>query len=125
LQGRVHVAGVAQVLQTGGRGAFQLSSFRLVHVLEELGWDLGLLDDVCRPRGRAHHHEDLVWLEAQLGHVGVILELAALDDDFLALWLDAGDGEELVFERLAGGGGVDFDLVLLALMLYDYCTHVN
>jgi hypothetical protein len=46
--------------------------------------------------------------------------LTAFDDDLLALWLDAGDGEELVLERLAGGGGVDFDLVLLALVLYDY-----
>jgi hypothetical protein len=46
--------------------------------------------------------------------------LAALDDDLLALWLDAGDGEELVLERLAGRGGVDVDLVLLALVLYDY-----
>ena len=46
--------------------------------------------------------------------------MAALDDDLLALWLDAGDGEELVLERLAGRGGVDVDLVLLALVLYDY-----
>jgi len=46
--------------------------------------------------------------------------LAALDDDLLAVGLDAGDGEELVLERLARGRGIDFDLVLLALVLDNY-----
>jgi hypothetical protein len=125
LQGRVHVAGIAQILQTCRCSALELCSFRLIHVLEELDGLLWLLDDVCVSRGRAHHHQRLARPEAQLRHVGIVLELAALDDDLLALGLDAGDGEELVLERLAVGRGVDFHLVLLALVLYRYCTHLR
>lgn len=118
LQRRVHVTCVAQVLQSSGRSALQLRSLRLVHVLQELDLLLGLLDNV-RVAGRcAHHHDSLVGLETQFGHVSVIFKLTALDDDLLALGLDAGDGVELVFERLAVGGGVDLNLVLLALVLY-------
>lgn len=124
LQCRVHVAGIAQILQSRRCRALQLRSFRLVHVLEKLNWLLRLLDDLCVSRGRAYHHQRLARLEAELRHVGIVLELAALDDDLLALGLDAGDGEELVLERLAVGGGVHFHLVLLALVLYGYCKHL-
>jgi hypothetical protein len=122
LEGRVHVASVAEVLQTGGCSSLELGSLGLIHILEELDLLLGLLDDICVvARGRAHHHDGLVGLEAQLGHVGVILELAALDDDLLTLGLDAGDGEELVLESLAVGRRVNLDFVLLALVLHhDY-----
>ena len=124
LKCRVHVACVAQVLQTSRCGAFQLSSLRLIHVLQELDLLLGLLDDIrVVAGGCAHHHDCLPGLEPQLRHVGVILELAALDEDLLALGFDSSDGEELVLEGLAVGRGVHLDLVLLSLVLDDHCKH--
>lgn len=110
-----------QVLQPRWCRTLQLSRLRFVHVFQKPDLLLGLLDDLRVLGGRAHHYEDLVWLEAQLGHIRIIFKLAALDDDLLALWLDVRDGVELVLELLAGGGRVDFDLVLFALVLYDHC----
>jgi len=37
----------------------------------------------------------------------------------LPFWLDASQGVELEFEDFAGGGGIELDIVFLALMLYD------
>jgi hypothetical protein len=64
-------------------------------------------------------------LEVELGQVRVILQLAALDENLLALGLNAGQREELVFEYLAGGGRVELDVVLLALVLDDNWERVS
>jgi hypothetical protein len=61
-------------------------------------------------------------LDVELGEVCVILQLAPLDEDLLAFGLDAGQGEDLVFEYFACRGGVELDIVLLALVLDDDWT---
>jgi hypothetical protein len=58
-------------------------------------------------------------LEVELGQVRVVLQLAALDENLLAFGLDAGQREDLVFEYFAGGARVEFDVVLLPLVLDD------
>ena len=60
------------------------------------------------------------WLCPELGELGVIFQLATLDEDLLAVWLYACEGVELVFEGLSGGGRVKLDFMLFALVLYKY-----
>lgn len=117
LEGRVQVAGVSEVLQAGGGGAVDLGELGVRHVLDELGLLFGGLDGFAR--GGAHHHDLLAGLEVELGHVGVVLELAALDQDLLALGFDVGEREEHHLEDLSGHCSVNRHVIFLAGMLDD------
>jgi hypothetical protein len=90
----------------------------LCHVLDKLD---GLLwsDKVATScTWSAHHHDDLARLQAELAHVGIILELATLNQDLLAFRFHIGQTEHLELEVLAGGAGIDLDIVFFALVFY-------
>jgi hypothetical protein len=120
LQGGVEVASVSKVLKASRRSARDLSGLSFSHVFEEtdlLSRTVDLRSGVAR--GSAHHHELLTGLGFQRREGSVILELASLDEDLLAFGFDVGEGVKLVLEGLAGGFGVELDIVLLALMFDD------
>jgi hypothetical protein len=57
--------------------------------------------------------------EVQGEEIGVILELATLNEDLLAVGLNASDRVELILENLSGLGKVEIEFVAGAGMFYD------
>ncbi|KAI6775117.1 hypothetical protein HG530_001875 [Fusarium avenaceum] len=126
LEGRVKVACVSKIDKTSRSRANLLGLFGLRHILDKL--DHLLRSNKCNT-ARAwstHHHDSLAGLQAKLAHIGIILELAALDQNLLAFGLHIGQAEHLELEVLASGVGVDLDIVLLALVFHhDWCTSLT
>lgn len=95
----IHVASVAQVLQSGRHGQGRLD-LGIVHVLDELCLFDGLRGDILL--FGAHEQERGPILEA-LEHVGapsaVVLDGGALEHDLLPMGLDPGQGENLGLEH--------------------------
>lgn len=63
--------------------------------------------------------------DAQFGEVGLIFQLSTFYQNLLSLRFHAGKGVELEFEGLAGGTGIEFDVIFLALVFdnnYQYCV---
>jgi hypothetical protein len=57
--------------------------------------------------------------EVQGEEIGVILELATLNEDLLAVGLNASDRVELILENLSGLGKVEIEFVAGTGMFYD------
>ena len=98
-------------------GVLSRGKLRIGHVLHKLHLLLRSLN--CLSRRCSHHHQSLPWLQPELRHVGVILELAALDEDLLSFRLDVCEGVEECFEDFAGLGQIGSNVVLLASVFND------
>ncbi|KAI6763617.1 hypothetical protein HG531_013005 [Fusarium graminearum] len=124
LEGGVEVACVSEVDKTSGSRTNLLSLLSFRHVLDKLD-GLFRSDKLTTTSTRGtHHHNNLAGLQAQLAHIGIILELATLDEDLLAFGLHIGQAEHLELEVFAGRAGIDFDIVLFPLVFHhDYWSH--
>ena len=120
LQSRVQVTGVSQVLKSGRCGPFLSCVFGFSHVFKELDF-LNRRRDSCASFSGcgAQHGENLTWLCIELGQIGVIFQLATLDEERLTFGLDTSKREELELESFAGGGGIKVDIVFLSLVFDD------
>jgi hypothetical protein len=96
-----------------------LCLLRFGHVFDKLDGLLGTNDVASGPARCSHHHDVLFRLEAELVHVRIVLELGPFEQDLLAVWFDVREAEELELEVFPGGAGLDFNLILLALVLDD------
>jgi hypothetical protein len=67
----------------------------------------------------------MIRLDPELREVGIVLELATLDQNLLTIGFDAGNGVDLELEGFAIAGRVKIEIVLLALMLYDDCNSLS
>lgn len=117
MQSRIKVTGIAKILQTCWYCPFQFCPFCLREVLGELnllGWSYNSRGIARRC---ADEHENLIGLHFECCQLGVVFQFLPVDNEGLAIRFDIGNGVQLELECFAIGGGVEFDVVLFALVL--------